>query len=129
MDWSRKGPGKDSQFLCSEYGRKSGTSRFIKENLLNISRSWQKMLSFSYCSVRDVHMHCITYNMYTLCTIIHKVESFHNYFNFSLKIKSLSFQNQEKFELCNFIALILRVMPMDEVNIKSFCCEKLCEYF
>lgn len=25
-------------------------------------------------------------------------------------------QNQEKFELCNFIALILRVMPMDEID-------------
>uniref|UniRef100_K1RW45 NipSnap-like protein 2 n=1 Tax=Magallana gigas TaxID=29159 RepID=K1RW45_MAGGI len=28
-------------------------------------------------------------------------------------------QNQEKFELCNFIALILRVMPMDEVCEKA----------
>lgn len=88
----------------------------ILKNLLNISRYWQKMLSFSYCSVRIFI--CIVFHVtYTLCTIIRKVQSFHKYIYFSLKMKSLSFQNQEKFELCNFIALILRVMPMDEVNL------------
>ena len=30
----------------------------------------------------------------------------------------LSLQNQEKFELCNLIALILRVTPMTEVSNK-----------
>ena len=30
----------------------------------------------------------------------------------------LSLQNQEKFELCNLIALILRVTPMAEVSNK-----------